>query len=147
MPRPRRDRKAKERTAESLANFLTALEEHHATEAARDGGLSLPHSAAHKYLSGRGASELSRLEMEGEGALVSSAFVTSFEADMQDHSDKFDAVRAVPAARALLARPAPRAAVDRCAACLAPPACVLAPPRSHRATALTSRHRAPSHGI
>ena len=92
----------KERSAESLAAYLTKLESHHATEAARDGGLSSLHAAAHKYLSGLVTSELARLEMEGEGALVSSDFVTSFAAKMEAHEAKFDAVRAAPAPRTLL---------------------------------------------
>ena len=78
---------------ELLAKYLAALDEHHATEAARDGGLSSLHAAAHKYLSGLVTSELARLEMEGEGALVSSDFVTSFAAKMEAHEAKFDAVR------------------------------------------------------
>ena len=108
----------------SLAKYLAALDEHHATEAARDGGLSPAHAAAHKYLSGLGTSELSRVEMEGAGALVSSQFVTSFNAAIEDHELKFDAVRAAPAPRTLLPSPAPHGAVDRCAACPASPACL-----------------------
>ncbi|EOD37326.1 hypothetical protein EMIHUDRAFT_122408, partial [Emiliania huxleyi CCMP1516] len=79
---------------DSLAAYGTALKEHQATEASREGGLSAAHTAAHEYLAGLVASEQSRIRKAGGDERVDSAFLAKLEAAMEEHETKFDQARA-----------------------------------------------------
>jgi len=72
------------------AAYGTALKEHQATEASREGGLSAAHTAAHEYLAGLVASEQSRIRKAGGDERVDSAFLAKLEAAMEEHETKFD---------------------------------------------------------
>ena len=80
------------------AAYGTALKEHQATEASREGGLSAAHTAAHEYLAGLVASEQSRIRKAGGDERVDSAFLAKLEAAMEEHETKFDQARLPPAA-------------------------------------------------